>query len=164
MFEYSFRASVVYAKLVTTPSTVYVIGFTKSSASKTLHVSSLSTSTGELVVSTNIPLSVAVGPSDVLTLSSDTATLNPRAVWLEAGTIRSVALVPDLKEKPTSVMVSAYTRIIDIGLQSKGHFVALTPNDTGRILKLDVDKLKVIWEFTDSGSTRIWNSSPALLM
>ncbi|KAI9435607.1 DUF1620-domain-containing protein [Lactarius indigo] len=146
-------ASAVYVKLVTTPSTVYVISFTKSSASKTLHISSLSTSTGELVASTNVPLSVATGPSDVLALSSDVATLIPRVVWLEAGTIHSIALVPDLTEKPTSVMGSAYTRIVDVGLQSKGHFVALTTNDTGRVLKLDVDKLKVIWEFTDSGKS-----------
>ncbi|KAH9010844.1 DUF1620-domain-containing protein [Lactarius pseudohatsudake] len=146
-------ASVVYVKLVTTPSTVYVISLTKSSASKTLYISSLSTSTGELVASTSVPLSVAAGPSDVLALSSDAATLIPRVVWLEAGTILSVALVPDLTEKHTSVMGSAYTRIVDIGLQSKGHFVALTTNDTGRILKLDVDKLKVIWEFTDSGKS-----------
>ncbi|KAI9451269.1 DUF1620-domain-containing protein [Lactarius psammicola] len=146
-------ASIVYAKLVTTPSTVYVIGFTKSSAFKTLHVSSLSTSTGQQVASTNTPLSVAVGSSDVLTLSFDAATLIPRVVWLEAGTIRSVALVPDLTEKPTSVMGSAYTKIFDIGLQNKGYFVALTTNDTGRILKLDVDKLKAIWEFTDSGKS-----------
>ncbi|KAF8258763.1 hypothetical protein EI94DRAFT_1728071, partial [Lactarius quietus] len=134
-------APIVYARLVTTPSTVYVIGFTKSLASNTLHVSSLSTSTGKLVATTDIPLSVAVGSSDVLVLSSD------------AGTIRSVGLVPNLTEKPTSVSASAYTRIVDINLQSKGHFVALTANGAGCILKLDVDKLKVIWEFPDSAKS-----------
>ena len=162
--ERSFRASVVYVKLVTTPSTVYIVGLTKSLASKTLHISSLSISTGELVVTKNIPLSVAVGPSDLLVLSSDAAVLTPRVVWLEAGTIRSVELIPNLTEKPTSVTGSAYTRIVDIGLQSKGHFVALTVNGTGRVLKLDVDKLKVIWDFPDSVSSRVQNSSSALLM
>jgi hypothetical protein len=163
MSECSFRASVVYAKLVTTPSTVYVIGLTKTLASKTLHISSLSTSTGELVASKNFPLSVAVGPSDVLSLSSNAAALIPRVVWLEAGTIRSIALVPKLMGKPTSV-TGTYARIVDIGLQSKGHFVALTADGTGRILKLDADELKVIWEFTDSVSTRTRNSSPAVLI
>jgi hypothetical protein len=49
---------------------------------------------------------------------------------------------------------SAYGKIIDIGLQSKGHFVALKTDDTGRVLKLDAGKegLKVIWEFADSVS------------
>ena len=142
-----------------TPSTVYVIGLTVDS--KTLHVSSLSASTGELVASTNIPLSVAVGPSDVLALSSDTA---PRLVWLDFIRIRAIALVPELKEEPTSVKGPAYTRIIDIGLQSKGYFVALTADGSGRILQLDADKLEDIWGFTDSVSTRIRNSSTASLM
>jgi hypothetical protein len=155
------RASVVYAKLVTTPSTVYVIGLTKSLASKTLHVSSLSTSTGELVTTTNIPLTVAVGLSDVLVVSSDAAIPIPRVVWLEAGTIRSIELVPNLTNKPTSVTGSTYTGIVDIGLQSKGHFVALTVNGTGRIHKLDVDKLKVLWDFPDSVSS-LQNSSLVL--
>ncbi len=110
-----------------------------------------------MVASTNIPLSVAVVPSGVLTLSSDAASLFPRFVWLEAGTIRSMALAPGLTEKPTSVTGPAYTRIVDIGLHNKGHFVALTENGSGRILKLDVDKLKVIWEFTDSVSTCVRN-------
>lgn len=144
-------ASVVYFKLVTTPSTIYVIGLTKSSlASKTLHVSSLSTSTGVLVATTDIPLSVVVGPSDVLALSSDAAT---RLVWLEASTIRSLELASNLKAKPTSVSGSAYSRIVDISLQSKGHFVAQTTNGTSRILRLEVDKLKAIWEFPDSAKS-----------
>lgn len=162
--ECSFRASIVYVKLVTTPSAVYIVGLSKSLASKTLHISSLSTSTGELVATKNISLSVAVGPSDLLVLSSDAAILTPRVVWLEAGIIRSVELIPNLTERPTSVTGSAYTRIVDIGLQSKGHFVALTVNGTGRILKLDADKLKGIWDFPDSVSSRVQNLSPALLM
>ena len=148
------RASIVYFKLVTTPSTVYIIGLAKSLASKTLHVSSISTSTGVLVTTTEIPLSVEVEPSDVLVLSSDAATPISRLVWLEAGTIRSLELVSNLTAKSTSVSGSAYSRIVDIGLQSKGHFVAQTANGTSRILKLEVDQLKAIWEFPDSVSTR----------
>jgi ER membrane protein complex subunit 1 len=86
----------------------------------------------------------------ILTLFSDTAT---RVVWLEAGTIRSVSLVPSLTEKPTSVKGS-YSKIIDIGLQDKGHFIALNTDGLGRVLSLDTSKagLKVIWEFEDSVS------------
>lgn len=145
-------ASVVYAKLVTTPSAVYVVGLEKSFASFTLHVTSLSSSTGESVASATFPSSITEGPSGILALSSDSTTLNPRIVWLETGVIRSVSLVPYLTEKPTSVQGSAYTKIVDIGLQSKGHFVALKTDSTGQVLMLDTDKagLKVIWEFADS--------------
>jgi ER membrane protein complex subunit 1 len=141
--------------LVTTPSAVFVVGISKSLSSHTLHVTTLSVSTGELLASVDVLTSIAEGPSGVLTLSSDTTTLDPRVVWLEAGTICSLALVPNLTEKPTSVKGSAYSKIIDIGLPGKGHFVALKTDDSGRVLKLDAEKagLKVIWEFADSVST-----------
>jgi ER membrane protein complex subunit 1 len=86
----------------------------------------------------------------MLTLFSDT-TLNPRVVWLEAGSIRSVSLIPYLTEKPASVKGS-FSKIIDIGLQDKGHFIALSTDDSGRVLSLDKAGLKVIWEFEDSVS------------
>lgn len=90
----------------------------------------------------------------MLTLFSDTTTIDPRVVWLEAGSIRSVSLIPNLTEKPTSVKGS-YNKIIDVGLQDKGHFIALNTDDSGRVLSLDTSKagLKVIWEFEDSVST-----------
>jgi hypothetical protein len=140
--------------LVTTPSTVYVIGLSKSYATYTLHVTSLSSSTGELVASLKFSSGIAEGPSDVLTLSSEPATLDPRVVWLEAGTIHSVSLVPYLTEKPTFVRDSTYSKIIDIGLQNKGHFVALNTDNTGQVLALDANSagLKVIWAFDDSVS------------
>jgi hypothetical protein len=154
-------ASVVYTKLVTTLSTVYVIGLSKSSASYTLHVTSLSSSTGELVASVKFPSSIAEGSSDMLTLSSDTATLDPRVVWLEAGVIHSVSLVPHLTEKPTSVKDSTHSKIIDIGLQSKGHFIALNTDDTGRVFALDANNvgLKVVWEFADSAKSDRYSKS-----
>jgi hypothetical protein len=138
--------------LVATPAAVYVIRLAKSSASHALHVISLSSSTGELVASVDVPSSIAGGSSGMLVLSSDTTTLNPRIVWLEAGAIRSVSLVPNLTENPALVQGSAYSRIVDIGLQRKGLFVALNTDNTGRVLRLDADKagLKVIWEFDDS--------------
>lgn len=90
----------------------------------------------------------------MLTLCSDTTTLDPRVVWLEAGSIRSVSLVPHLTKKSTSVKGS-YSKIIDIGLQEKGHFVALSTDDSGRVLGLDKAGLKVIWEFEDSVSIHL---------
>lgn len=51
-------------------------------------------------------------------------------------------------------MKGSYSKIIDIGLQDKGHFIALNADDTGRVLSLDTSKagLKIIWEFEDSVS------------
>ena len=154
--------SIVYTSLVVTPSTVYVIGLAKSFASYTLHVASLSSSNGEVVASVNIPSSISEGLSDMVVLSSDTTILEPRVAWLEAGALRSVQLVPSLTVKPTFLQGSVYRKIIDIGLQSKGHFVALKEDDAGRVLKLDAEKgLKVIYEFPDSVSTysecRLWH-------
>ncbi len=146
--------SVVYTKLVVTPSTVYVVGLARSFASYTLHVTSLSSSNGEVVASVNVPSSIAGESSDMLILSSDATTLKPRVVWLEAGGIRSIQLVPNLSAKPTSMQGPLYNKIIDIGLQSKGHFVALKTVDTCQVLMLDAEKgLKVIYEFTESVST-----------
>jgi hypothetical protein len=147
-------SSVIYAKLVTTPSAVYVVGTSISPASHTLHITSLSVSTGELLASIDIPWSIAEGQSDLLTLSSDITKLDSRVVWLEAGTIYSLALVPNLAEKPTPLKGPAYSKMIDVGLQNKGHFVALKADDTGRVLKLDAETacLKVVWEFADSVS------------
>lgn len=145
--------SIVYTTLVTTPSNVYVVGLAKSFASYTLHVTSLSSSNGEVVASINIPSSIAEGSSDMVVLSSDATTFKPRVVWLEAGALRSVQLIPSLTAKPTFVQGSVYRKIIDIDLQSKGHFIALKTDDTGRVLKLDAEEgLKVIYDFPDSVS------------
>jgi len=146
--------SVIYTKLIITPSALYVVGLAKSFASYTLHVTSLSPSNGEVIASVDIPSSIAEGSSDMLTMSSDMTTLQPRVVWLEAGAIRSVQLVPKLSAKPSFVQGSVYSKIIDIGLQSKGLFVALKTDDASRVLKLDAEEgLKVIYEFPDSVST-----------
>lgn len=133
---------------------MYVVGLAKSFASYTLHVTSLTPSNGEVIASIDIPSSIAEGSSDILTLSSDTTALHPRVVWLEAGAIRSVQLVPKLSAKPSFVQGSVYSKIIDIGLQTKGHFVALKTDDTSRVLKLDAEKgLEMVYEFPDSVST-----------
>lgn len=95
----------------------------------------------------------------MLTLFSDTITLDPRVVWLEAGTIRSVSLIPYLTEKSTSVKGS-YSKIVDIGLQDKGYFVALGTDDTGQVLNLDNAGLKVIWEFEESVSVYLKSHLP----
>jgi len=144
----------MYARLVATPSTIYVVGLAKSLASYTLHVTSLSSSTGEVVASVKFSSSIVEGSSAVLTLSPGPTTANPRIVWLEAGAIRSVSLVPQLTDKPTLVKGSEYRKIIDIGLESKGYFVALKTDDTGRVLRFDAERgiLEVIWEFGNSVS------------
>ena len=146
--------SIVHTTLVTTSNNVYVVSLVRSFASYALNVTSLSSSNGEEVASINIPSSISEGSSDMVVLSSDTTTFKPRVVWLEAGALRTVQLIPSLTAKPTLVRGSVYRKIIDIGLQSKGHFIALTTDDTGRVLKLDAEEgLKVIYEFPDSVGT-----------
>ncbi|THH17682.1 hypothetical protein EW146_g3182 [Bondarzewia mesenterica] len=139
---------VLYSKVIATHSTIYLIGVAKSFASYTLTVTTISPLTGEVLATADIPSSISDGPFGLISLQD----VLPRVVWLEAGSIRSVQLTPELKEKPASVKGAAYDRIIDVGLGGRGHFVALKSDGSGRVLKLDTERggLKVIWEFSDS--------------
>lgn len=148
------RSQVIHSKIVATPTTTYVIGLSKSFASYTLHVTSLSTSSGEELASANIPSSITDGPSSLLSLSPTASA--PQIVWLESGSIKSVALTEKLDSKPTAVKGASYEQVLDVGLSEQGYFVALKAGDgTARIVKSangEKEGLKVIWEFSDSVS------------
>lgn len=147
-----FRSSLVlYSKLISTPSTVYVVGLAKSFASYTLHVSALSAHTGELVTSFDIPSSITAGPGSLIALSH-TSSLSPRVAWLEEGTVKSVALSPELRDKPAAVKGATHRQLIDVGLSRHGIFIAIKQDGAGRIVKLAEDGLKVVWDFADSVS------------
>ena len=60
----------VYSKICVTSSTVYLVGLSKSLASYTLHVTSLSTQHGELVNSGDYPSSITLGLAQVLILNN----------------------------------------------------------------------------------------------
>ncbi len=144
---------VIYSTLVPTSSAVYVLGLAKSFASYTLHVTALSPSDGSIISTADVPSSITDGPQSVFALrKAGNGTEAVRAVWLEGGSIRSVNLTPELKEKPVPVKGAVYQEIIDAGLNDHGIFVALKDDGSGRVIKINEEGtgLKVIWEFADS--------------
>ncbi|EMD34983.1 hypothetical protein CERSUDRAFT_116509 [Gelatoporia subvermispora B] len=151
---------VVYFKVVSTPTAVYLIGLAKSFASYTLHISVISPETGELLTSANLPSSISDGMNDVILLNDarDTS-LGPRIVWLEGGAVRSIALSPELKGSASSTKGNIYKGILDIGLNEHGQIVAQKEDGTARVMKLEHDGLKVIWEFADSATVEHYSNS-----
>lgn len=117
-------------------------------------MTSLSISSGEELASANYPSSITDGPSSLLSLSPATTTSAPQIVWLESGSIKSVALTEKLDSKPTAVKGASYEQVLDVGLADQGYFVALKAGDgTARVVKSaegEKEGLKVVWEFADS--------------
>lgn len=135
-----------------------MIGLAKSFASYTIHVTALSTATGELIVSANVPSSITNGLTDFFVLSHlEQRQVQPRVVWLEGGSIRSFPLTPELKEKPMMIKGSEYKKILDVGLYDYGQFVAIKEDGAGRVVRLGEDGLKAVWEFAESVSTDVSN-------
>ncbi|KAJ3553144.1 hypothetical protein NM688_g3770 [Phlebia brevispora] len=160
---------VIYSSVVPTPSAVYVVGLAKSFASYTLHVTALSPEDGAVLAEADVKSSIiGTGPASFLVLNrkgkdeeikdEDDAT---RVVWLEGGVIRSIALTPELKDKPVPVKGAVYEKIIDAGLCEHGMFVALKEDGSGRVIKLNQEEkgLKVIWEFADSAKAAHYTDS-----
>ncbi|OBZ74558.1 ER membrane protein complex subunit 1 [Grifola frondosa] len=144
---------VVYFRIFATPSTVYLVGLTKSFASYTLHVTTISSDSGELVADADFPSSITTGPDDILLLHNvNDSQINARIVWSEDGSIKSFALTPDLKGKSAVIKGAVYTKIEDVGLSEHGQFVALRDDGSGRVIKLGNEGLKVIWEYADSAT------------
>lgn len=146
-----------------TSDAVYLIGLAKSLSSYTVHITSLSPTTGEVLSDVDVPSSINDGPGGLLVLSRKLASgKTTRLAWLEQGRIHSVPLTPQLKDKPFVNKGSAYLQLHDLGLQNEGLFVAIKEDGSGRVIKLSDDgALKSIWEFADSVSNvpfrnRIW--------
>ncbi|KZT21772.1 DUF1620-domain-containing protein [Neolentinus lepideus HHB14362 ss-1] len=146
---------VIYTKLVATPSTIYLIGLAKSIKSNTLHITSLSAATGEVIEDVSVPSHIADGPGDVIPLTSSSDAV-PRLAWFDRGVIRSMLLTPDLKDKPASTKEARYRRIIDIGLgEGHGMFLAIQGDGSSRVFRIDEEGpgVKAIWEFADSAES-----------
>ncbi|KAI0651032.1 DUF1620-domain-containing protein [Trametes meyenii] len=144
---------VVYSKILATPSTVYLLGLSKSFASYTLHVTSLSATTGELVADGNIPSSILTGLSDVAVLRDlKLPELEPHLVWLEDKAIKSFSLTPRLEAKPAILKGAAYKTIEDVGVSEYGQIVATKEDGSARVISLSSEGLKVIWEYADSAT------------
>ncbi|KII83787.1 hypothetical protein PLICRDRAFT_147866 [Plicaturopsis crispa FD-325 SS-3] len=141
---------VVHSKIVVTSSAIYLIGLAKSLKSYTLHATALSTSTGEVLSSANVPSSIDNGLTDFITVSrGDHADI----VWIEKDTVRFIPLLPELKTKATYYLKAAsYKQIIDLGLAGHGQFVAIKADGSSRVVGLDSEgtALSVLWDFPDS--------------
>ena len=147
---FNFSALVVHSKLILNSDTLYVIGMAKSFASYTLHVSTLSPSTGQVIISANI-LSNIVDPLAHFAVLTRPNTTQPQALWIEQETLRFVGLTPTLKEKGKQLKGTGYTRIRDIGLNDQGHAVVSRKEGSSFVLKFDeVNSAKSAWEFVDS--------------
>ncbi|KAI0820139.1 DUF1620-domain-containing protein [Trametes gibbosa] len=145
---------VVYSRILATPSAIYLLGLSKSFASYTLHITSLSPTNGELITSSDVPSTVTSGFSDVLVLRDVRASeIEPHLVWLENKAIESFTLTPSLKGKPTAIKDAVYKSIEDVGVSEYGQFVAVKEDGSGRVIRLSSEGLKVIWEYADSATS-----------
>lgn len=147
----AYRSLVVHSKAIPTPDAIYLVGLSKNIASYSLHITVISPSTGELIGTGAVPSTILNGLTDFLVLS-ESASSSARVVWLEEGTLKSVNLTPELKEKPVSVKSASFKALRDVGLREQGHFVALKDDGTARVMKLSDDgkNIKGISEFAES--------------
>ncbi|KAF9450978.1 DUF1620-domain-containing protein [Macrolepiota fuliginosa MF-IS2] len=140
---------IIHSRLVLTPSALYLVGIAQSAETYTLHVTSLVPGTGELITSANIPSIVKDPLADFLVIS-DGISENNQLVWLEQGSLKHVALVPQLNAKPASVKNAAFEQLIDIGLNDHGHILAVKQDGVARVVKLMDNGIKSVFEFKDS--------------
>ena len=155
MAKFPGSSLVVYSRIARTPSVVYMVGLTMTGTSYSLQITVVSASSGEVITSKRIPSAIHNGLTDFLVLS-DTADddVNPCVVWLEEGHLKFVLLTSELDEKPKVMKGEAIKSILNIGLNERGHFVALRKDGTGLAMRLDKDSrgLSLIWEFAESVS------------
>ncbi|KAL5498433.1 hypothetical protein ACEPAH_2575 [Sanghuangporus vaninii] len=146
-------SSVVYSRIARTPSTVFVVGLARISSSYSLHVAALSAETGEELNTVHIPSNIHNGLTDFLVLSDETSD-DPYVVWLEhgQGQLRFASLTPELKGQQKALKGASFKSLINIGLNERGHFIALQTDGTGMALKLDRASkgITLVWEFAES--------------
>jgi ER membrane protein complex subunit 1 len=124
----------------------------KSFASYTLYVTSLSPSTGRVIVSANVPSNI-VDPLTHFTVLERPDTGQLQALWIEQEKITLIELTPTLKQKGRQLQGTGFTRILDVGLSDQGHVVISRKGGSSFVLKMDKANLpKVVWEFVDSVS------------
>ena len=122
----------------------------KSIASYTLHVTTLSPSTGQVIISANI-LSNIIDPLAHFAVLTRPNTTQPQALWIEQETLRFVGLTPTLKEKGKQLKGTVYTRIRDIGLNDQGHAVVSRKEGSTFVMNFDeVNSANSAWEFVDT--------------
>ncbi|KDR78137.1 hypothetical protein GALMADRAFT_94668 [Galerina marginata CBS 339.88] len=145
---------VINSRLIQTADALYAVGVAKSTASFTVHVTSLSPSTGEVVQSSHIPSSITDPLNQFIVLTRPDLS-KPVALWLEQGTVRYVGLTPTLKEKAKPIKGIGYAHIVDVGLNDHGHAVVVRTDGSSFVLKLvgEIGLASSAWEFEDSISS-----------
>ncbi|KAG1750542.1 uncharacterized protein EDB91DRAFT_1108061 [Suillus paluster] len=144
---------VLYSHIIADPSTVYLVGLAKSIASYTLHVTTLSSTTGEVIASVNIPANIKDGQSQFVAVSSQTGLTTAACInWLEDGALRAAVLTPDLKGQVMALPGVKYHSIRHFGLSTNGQFLAITDGGATHVIHFDAQtsSLRPIWEFGDA--------------
>lgn len=125
-------------------------------------MSAFSASTGQLLADVHIPSSIHDGLTDFLVLSDTVDDESaPYIVWLEKGALKFVRLTENLDAKTKHLKGSSFKRILNIGLNERGWFVALKEDGTGVALRTDKDSmgLKHLWEFAESAVSNRYSES-----
>ncbi|KAL0064178.1 hypothetical protein AAF712_008900 [Marasmius tenuissimus] len=139
---------VIYSNLLVTSQAIYVVGLAKSFASYTLHITSLSPATGQVISSSNIPSSIGTGINDLLSMLSTTG--DPHVLWLEQNTIKYFSLTPTLSGKPATYKGASFFKLTDIGLNSDGYVIATKIDQNDQALKIVGDTVQLAWDFENS--------------
>lgn len=153
---------VLYSHIIVDPSTVYVVGFAKSFASYTLHVTTLSVTTGELIASVNIPANIKDERTKFVAVSSQTGPTTAACVnWLEGDILKAAVLTPDLKGQIMALPGAKYDRISDFGLSANGQFLAIKEGGVAHVMHFDAQasSLRPIWEFADAAPSQTQSDS-----
>lgn len=141
--------------MIATPTTVFLVNFVESTDSYKIHITAIDSSSGEQVSSHALPSNILDPSSDAILVGNplvNEATL----VWAQRDGARFIRL-SDLKDGHSPQMLSEYNKVVDLRLGSFGIFVALKPDGSSAILRLDAEDsqwIKTDWSFSDSVSRR----------
>lgn len=133
------------------------MGIAKSTASFTLHATTLSPTDGTLIASQNIPSGLpSTSPAtSFLLLTNAKSAQVPHALWLDTKHgLSTFNLTPDLKGSVGSWKGIKYTELIDVGLaEEHGLFVTIVEDGQSRAIRFGDagDKgFEVVYSFPDS--------------
>ncbi|PPQ71078.1 hypothetical protein CVT25_007866 [Psilocybe cyanescens] len=170
----------IYSSIHVTPTALVALGLSKSTASFTLHLTSLDVSSGAVVQSTGVPSSIAdpltqfaVLSTSASSSSSSSSSRNgkgetPVILWLSHSSLFYLPLSrAALSAKPTPRPRKAklegtgagLERIVDVGLSALGHAVVSRNDGSAFVVKVSGDGegddvgVETAWEFAGSASS-----------
>lgn len=144
---------VVYTNVLASADAIYAVGLVKTGVAYTLHVTTLTASSGSVIASVNIPANLPHGRRDFILLAPPANTptgdipLGPCLAWLEDATLRAAVLSSALKGQVHMIPGINYTRILDVGLSNAGQFVVFQQVGNAHVMRFDGASLLAIWEF-----------------